>query len=223
MMQRYFIFDPSRCFGCYGCVAACANANNTVWQDGPIHSSSHILLWRSVHKLPPEDGDHHTLYLSVSCNHCEHPPCVKACPANALEKRKSDGVVIHHKEKCIGCRYCQMACPYDAIKWDQSQGVVSKCHFCHERLAQGREPACVETCFGGALGQLVIDSVEVPEDYKKESPGLHHIDSVKPAIRFGRCKGIQGKQDLETSPTEPAINRNRESAPRTQEEDDNER
>jgi Fe-S-cluster-containing dehydrogenase component len=177
--QRYFVFDPARCFGCNGCVAACSNSNNTIEFNN---------MWREVHKLPPVDGDHKTIYLSVSCNHCEHPPCVKACPANALEKGQADGVVIHYKEKCLGCRYCQMACPYDAIKWNKQEGVVSKCHFCHERLSKGREPACVETCFAGALSQLLLDSNEIPGSLQQESPGLHHIETIKPSIRFGACK-----------------------------------
>ncbi len=170
--QRFFIFDAARCFGCNGCVAACANVNHTPGG----------LLWRRVHKLPPRMGEHHTIYISVSCNHCENPPCVKGCPANALEKRDIDGIVIHHPEKCMGCRYCQMACPYDAIKWDEVAGVVSKCHFCYERLAEGREPACVETCFAGALKQ--IQGVVEGDEYETESPGLVYHKQVGPAIRF---------------------------------------
>lgn len=175
MKQRVFIFDVTRCFGCNGCTAACSNANGT--PPG--------LLWRTVHKLPPEAGDHHTLYLSVSCNHCADAPCVTVCPSNALEKRAADGVVIHHPDRCIGCRYCQMACPYDAIKWDDVRGIVSKCHFCHERLDEGRQPACVETCFAGALLQTVIDTDDPPAGLALEAPGLRHLEKVKPSIRFG--------------------------------------
>ncbi len=150
-------------------------------------------MWRNVHKLPPHEGEHRTVYLSVSCNHCENAPCVKGCPANALEKREADGIVIHHKEKCLGCRYCQMACPYDAIKWDEGNRVVSKCHFCHERLAVGREPACVETCFAGALNQEVLDTDRLPEEYNKESEGLTHRESVGPSIRFRNRKGFKSR------------------------------
>jgi Fe-S-cluster-containing dehydrogenase component len=174
MLQRIFIFDMERCFGCNGCVAACANVNDT---PGGV-------LWRNLHKLPPENGRSDTVYLSVSCNHCENPPCVSACPAAALEKRESDGVVLHYADKCIGCRYCTMACPYDAIKWEAELGVVSKCHFCHERLEESREPACVETCFAGALNQLVVESPVETTVYKKDAPGLVHIPSVGPSIRF---------------------------------------
>lgn len=179
MKQRFFIFDVGRCFGCLGCVAACANVNETL--EG--------VLWRSVHKLPPWDGESGTVYLSVSCNHCVDAPCAKGCPAKALVKRESDGIVIHIKEKCLGCRYCQMACPYGAIKWDEKAGAVSKCHFCFERLDADGEavPACVETCFGEALHMELVELDDIPADflnYAKESPGLKYIETVGPSIRF---------------------------------------
>lgn len=174
MSQRIFVFDTARCFGCHGCVAACANINQT-----PAD-----VLWRTVHKLPPWDGEHGTVYLSVSCNHCQEPPCVKSCPANALEKRKSDGIVIHDQEKCLGCRYCQMACPYDAIKWDEQAGVVSKCHFCYERVDKGEKPACVETCFGGALTMELLADNDISGQYGKESPGLKYFETIGPGMRI---------------------------------------
>lgn len=173
-MQRFFIFDSERCFGCGGCVAACVNANETTAK----------VMWRTVHKLPPHEGDHHTVYISMSCNHCENPACVNGCPTNALEKRVSDGVVIHHKEKCVGCRYCQMTCPYGAPKWDETQHIISKCHFCFERLDQGGEPACVETCFGGAIKQILIANDDELKTYFKEQEGFIYMEKTKPALRF---------------------------------------
>jgi len=104
-MQRVFVVDLGKCFGCFGCAAACTNANNT-----PPGT-----LWRQVHKLPPEEGSSALRWLSLACNHCENPPCVAACPSGALLKRVEDGVVLHLEERCLGCRYCQMACPYDAF------------------------------------------------------------------------------------------------------------
>lgn len=165
--QRFFVFDVSKCFGCMGCVAACANANET----------SDNMFWRNVFKLPPENAQSNTVYLSISCNHCENPACAMACPNKAYEKRQGDGVVIHRKDRCMGCSYCAMACPYDAIKMDKT---ALKCHFCYERLDQGEEPACVATCFGGAL----IQSQVLAKGCAKETLGLIHDPGLGPNIRF---------------------------------------
>lgn len=103
----------------------------------------------------------------VLCNHCENPPCVKACPTEATFKRP-DGIVAMDFHRCIGCRFCMAACPFGArsfnfrdprpfvkeIKPDfptRSKGVVEKCNFCEERLAEGLMPACVETSHGGLI------------------------------------------------------------------------
>jgi len=181
MSQRFFVLDTSRCFGCHGCVAACATANGT-----PAG-----LLWRTLLKLPPDDNAANTVYLSVACNHCRNAPCVRACPSRALEKRSTDGIVIHRAERCLGCRYCQMACPYDAIRWDAARGVVSKCHLCYDRLDRGLEPACVETCFAGALTQVLSMDEDgsgdsVLRQCSREAPGLIDHPGVGPSIRFAQ-------------------------------------
>ena len=102
------------------------------------------------------------------CNHCQNPPCVKVCPTQATWKREEDGVVMMDWHRCIGCRYCMVACPYGArsFNWKdprpllkkiraefptRSKGVVEKCTFCEERLAQGKRPACVAACPGKAM------------------------------------------------------------------------
>jgi Fe-S-cluster-containing dehydrogenase component len=176
MKQRVFVFAPDRCFGCLGCTAACVQANGT-----PAG-----VLWREVLKIPPEDGDHRTAWLSSACNHCEDAPCVKACPTGAMRKRGADGVVRLRERLCIGCSYCLLACPYEAIRFDVRRGVVSKCSFCADRLDAGREPACVETCFAGALGQRVIDTEDEPEDLAREAPGFAPVTGARASIRFAR-------------------------------------
>ncbi|MCP4601276.1 MAG: 4Fe-4S dicluster domain-containing protein [Proteobacteria bacterium] len=174
MKRRAFIFDTGSCFGCMGCLAACANVNGTAPEQ----------MWRSLYKLPPRDGKHDTVYLSLSCNHCENAPCVRVCPTNALESRGADGVVLHGAERCIGCRYCQMACPYGAIRWDTNNKVIGKCNFCYKRLDAGQEPACVATCFAGALTQEIIETENAPAGYKKEVLGFTHHPHAKPSILF---------------------------------------
>lgn len=174
MKQRIFVYATDRCFGCGGCIAACVARSAT--PPG--------LFRRQVLKLPPEVGDHHTLYLSLACNHCVDAPCVRACPSRALVKRPQDGVVLHREDRCIGCRYCQMACPYDAIRWDEGRRIISKCDFCVDRLDRGRAPACVEACFAGALEHRVLDTEDEPAGCHKEAPGFSHLDEARPGIRF---------------------------------------
>jgi len=174
MKQRVFVFATDRCFGCAGCVAACAAE----------HRTPPDLFWRTLHKLPPRNGDHRTVYLSLACNHCANAPCVNACPSGALVKRTRDGVVTLRETRCLGCGYCRMACPYDAIRWDEGGRVIAKCQFCAPRLDRGEEPACVAACFAGALTQRVIDLEDEPEGTEREAAGFPHHAEARPAIRF---------------------------------------
>ncbi len=97
------------------------------------------------------------------CNHCDNPPCTRVCPTGATWKREADGIVMMDWHRCIGCRYCMVACPYGSRSFNfkdprpgieeitpeyptRMRGVVEKCTFCEERLARGLEPACVEVC-----------------------------------------------------------------------------
>ena len=121
---------------------------------------------------------HHTIF-PVLCNHCENPPCVRVCPTKATFKRESDGVVVMDYHRCIGCRFCLAACPYGARSFNfldpkeyikeinlkfarRTKGVVEKCNFCEERLAEGIIPACVEASNGIlAFGDLYDPNSDV--------------------------------------------------------------
>jgi Fe-S-cluster-containing dehydrogenase component len=112
----------------------------------------------------------------ILCNHCDNPPCVRVCPTKATFKRE-DGIVMMDYHRCIGCRYCMAACPYGSRSFNwrdprpfvkelnpdfptRTRGVVEKCNFCEERLAQGLIPACVEACPEKAL---TFGDLEDPE------------------------------------------------------------
>jgi molybdopterin-containing oxidoreductase family iron-sulfur binding subunit len=112
----------------------------------------------------------------VLCNHCENPPCVRACPTKATFKRETDGIVMMNFHRCIGCRFCMAACPFGARSFNfrdprpfiteinpkyptRAKGVVEKCDFCIERLAEGKIPACVEA----SDGALVFGDLADPE------------------------------------------------------------
>ncbi len=120
---------------------------------------------------------------AVLCNHCENPPCVRACPTQATFKRESDGIVFMDFHRCIGCRFCMAACPYGSRSFNfkdprtglnekemnkefptRMMGVVEKCNFCAERLAVGKMPACVEASNGAMVfGDLKDPHSEVRE------------------------------------------------------------
>jgi molybdopterin-containing oxidoreductase family iron-sulfur binding subunit len=121
----------------------------------------------------------------VLCNHCQNPPCVQACATKATFKRESDGIVLMDFHRCIGCRFCMVACPYGARSFNfrnpepfikhknlafprRMKGVVEKCNFCAERLAVGEMPACVEASGGAiAFGDLYDPHSEVRELLKE--------------------------------------------------------
>lgn len=142
------LYDATRCAGCRVCEAACKECNNLPLEPEPP-SRLTARTWTIIQLYKGEEG---SSFVKRQCMHCEHPACVAACPVGALEKT-ADGPVIYHDNKCIGCRYCMMACPFGVPTFDWFEPVpyIRKCSFCADRLAAGLEPACVAACPTGAL------------------------------------------------------------------------
>ena len=147
-MTRYAIVtDLNRCVGCLGCTVACKTANEV-----PIGN-----YWNKVVRIgphPKKDGsgqfpDVEMYFLPLGCQHCENPECVKVCPTGASHKRE-DGTIQIDKEKCIGCQFCVMACPYGVRYLNEDERVVEKCTLCEQKIAQGELPQCVMQCSGRA-------------------------------------------------------------------------
>ena len=148
-----YVIEPKRCIDCKACMVACEIENaiplgkhrNWIGQIGPTGTFP-------VLGMKFEPGN---------CMHCENPPCERVCPTGATYQR-DDGIVLVDYDKCIGCRYCMQACPYDA-RYLHPDGYVDKCTFCVHRLDIGQPPACVETCVGGArhFGDLNDPTSEV--------------------------------------------------------------
>lgn len=126
------LIDAEKCIGCHSCALACRYEFNV--PPG---------VWKSWVKVVDKRGSQ--IFLPRLCNHCEDAPCVAACPVNASYRRE-DGLVLVRYDRCIGCKACMVACPYDARFVHPTKSVVDKCTFCAHRLEQGREPACVEAC-----------------------------------------------------------------------------
>jgi molybdopterin-containing oxidoreductase family iron-sulfur binding subunit len=204
------VVDERKCLtraGCDVCVKACHRAHNVPSIPDPRHEVK--WLWKEPfeHVFP----DLATPYMQaadrqrptvVLCNHCENPPCVRVCPTQATFKR-ADGIVMMDEHRCFGCRYCITACPYGSrsFNWEdprpalgenladyptRTKGVVEKCTFCSERLAQGQRPLCVEACEGIGCGALVFGDA---------------ADPASPVSALLRANGVaRRKPELGTSP-----------------------
>jgi Fe-S-cluster-containing dehydrogenase component/DMSO reductase anchor subunit len=138
-MRKGFVFDAALCVNCKACSAACMIEN------GLQQGTRRLYSWNE--SALPLMG---VISLSMACNHCQEPACAEGCPAKAYTI-EDKGVVIHHADRCIGCRYCTWRCPYDAPQVNQARGYIEKCHFCADRATDGIEPACVTACPTGAL------------------------------------------------------------------------
>lgn len=195
-VEFVYALNLSRCIGCRKCVHACVAENN--------QSRSPEIQYIRVLEMPRgttdvEQGNHHYdrptvpdqhhYYMPVQCHQCAKPPCVKVCPVEATWQ-EPDGITVIDYDWCIGCRYCEAACPYWARRFNFTQpkisssqinpnmsylsnrprqkGVMEKCHFCLHRTRVGRMPACLEACPVGArkFGNVLDPNSEVSQILK---------------------------------------------------------
>jgi molybdopterin-containing oxidoreductase family iron-sulfur binding subunit len=155
------VIDLKRCIGCTGCALVCKAENAT---------PPGVLWLRVVRSESGKFPQVRRVSMPVQCMHCAEPPCLEVCPTGATYQRPN-GIVDIDADKCVGCRYCMMACPYDQRFFldeerryfhegltpferrgyqRHQQGVVSKCNFCPSRLEHGLDPACVANCMARA-------------------------------------------------------------------------
>jgi len=140
--QYAFEVDLDACSGCKACVAACHNLNG-------LDESEQ---WRSVGLLHGGSDELPVLqHVTTACHHCVDPACLTGCPVVAYDKDPVTGIVRHLDDQCIGCQYCIFMCPYDVPQYNPAKGIVRKCDMCHDRLAVGEAPACVQSCPSGAI------------------------------------------------------------------------
>jgi Fe-S-cluster-containing dehydrogenase component len=148
------LYDATRCIGCKACMVACREVNQlpperdkTGLYDAPIDLSGGT---KTVIRLYREGEQ--TAYSRAACMHCVDPACVSVCMFGALHKQ-DNGIVAYALDRCIGCRYCQVACPFNvpAFEWDSATPKIVKCEMCRERVAEGRLPGCAGACPREAL------------------------------------------------------------------------
>ncbi|TEU13477.1 MAG: 4Fe-4S dicluster domain-containing protein [Anaerolineales bacterium] len=130
------IIDTTKCVGCGACETACNLRNDLPEGQSCIHILSRV------------EGENER-FLPVQCQHCADPPCAHVCPVNATYIR-DDGVVLTNEKLCVGCKYCMVACPYQARIFDEERGVADKCWLCLDYVLGGGQPACVHACVVGA-------------------------------------------------------------------------
>jgi len=172
---RGFHVDLSGCIGCKACQVACKDK----------HGHEPGIRWRRVVEVSgggwvERDGhwrdESYAYFMSVACCHCARPICVEVCPTKAMAKQ-DDGIVAVDPARCMGCRYCEWACPYGAPQFDPASGVMTKCDLCRDHLEYARFPACVEAC-----PTRVLDLVVLPDggEGKNEVYPLPPADLTRP-------------------------------------------
>lgn len=197
MTQYAFYFDGTRCTGCKTCVFACKDKNNCDLG----------ISYRKVYEITygETNRDENNCFtttcvsypLSMSCNHCSNPACVKACPTGAMHKDSDTGLVSVDETRCIGCGYCHMACPYNAPKVDSNKGVSAKCNGCADKVAAGEKPSCVMSCPARALDFGTVEEMSkkgtqaaiapLPEP-SYTNPNLY-INPSRDALPIGNMSG----------------------------------
>jgi len=170
MIQHGFIFDANKCTGCNACQLACTLENQLDFATS----------WRQIVTFNPDLLPNISVFhLSLACNHCANPDCIKYCPTLAYYKDPVSGHVLLNPEHCIGCKYCAWLCPYDAPVYDSISGIMTKCTFCDHRYHEGLEPACVSLCPTAALKTGMI----CPDQKAPHIPGLPS-SNMQPAIEI---------------------------------------
>jgi Fe-S-cluster-containing dehydrogenase component len=180
------LVDTTRCIGCRACEAACSEANRlpdpVTAGDRAVFATSRTNTSRTytvVNRYSPREIPEGRTYVKTQCMHCVQPACASACLVSALEKTP-EGPVIYHEDRCMGCRYCMVACPFGVPTFEYEKPVpaIQKCTFCFARLNRGERPACATACPAGTLefgkrGALL--EIARARIYQNPDRYVHHI------------------------------------------------
>ncbi|MBS4096763.1 MAG: dimethyl sulfoxide reductase anchor subunit [Sulfuricella sp.] len=180
--QHGFYFNADNCIACHACEAACSEKN-----DNPAH-----LAFRSVGIVEGGTYPNATrINISLACNHCDNPVCLKGCPTRAYTKFAEYGAVLQDPDICFGCGYCTWVCPYNAPQLDPVKGQVTKCNMCVDRLEVGLKPACAAACLGKALDFGVIENLPAGRTQARvDIPGFPDPSITQPNVRFQQTRTL---------------------------------
>lgn len=176
-MSKALLYDATLCVGCKQCEAGCAQQNGLPYDDKVAAE-----LVQSDHKFTVVLNKNEK-YMRKMCMHCEDPACASVCPVGALRKT-STGPVIYEEDRCMGCRYCMVACPFGVPKYEWSKVLpkVQKCVMCPDRVAAGQQTACAESCPTGAtkFGERE-ELIKEAQDRLRANPGNYvpHVFGVE--------------------------------------------
>jgi formate dehydrogenase iron-sulfur subunit len=186
------LIDLTKCIGCRACQTACKQ-----WHDLPAETTQNSGNFQNPPRFSDKtwtlvtfneveyEGKFAWVFAKRQCMHCEHPACASACTVGALHKTAA-GPVTYDADKCIGCRYCQYACPFQvpAFEWENTLGLIRKCEMCTDRQAEGLEPSCAKACPIGAIrfgerDQLLQEAhtriAAYPDQYIDHIYGEHEV------------------------------------------------
>lgn len=195
--MKALLFDATWCVGCGACGEACAEKNELPPDAAPgLHADRYTAL--------EEHGD---AYLRRMCMHCLSPSCASACPVGAL-KKTADGPVAYDFDKCIGCRYCMVACPFSVprYEWASLTPRVRKCQMCPDRLARGEATACAAACpaeatmFGEREEMIALAQSRIADSPGDYSPKIYGLEEAG-----GTCVLVIGSPELMETAFDPRV------------------
>lgn len=156
MKNAAVLFDVTKCVGCGSCTVACKMWNDRSFDEDAcgydVSLSDQNWTVLGYHDVKDGAGNSVLRFLKRQCMHCQEPSCVGVCFAKAIHVAES-GAVVYDAKRCVGCRYCMIACPYDVPKyeWDKVFPSIMKCQFCADKVEKGESPSCTSVCPTGAL------------------------------------------------------------------------